>query len=338
MLLDWLLLNLTLALTIFGLMPFGVNIRDADIVQFLLTVFLWLAYFTVSEGIWGSSLGKFAFELRVVRCRDNNRPGLALAVTRVLLLLVFWLFNDMVLPLVYGDADRFAKEHSGWYFCLELLTPLIAVALVVLPMRKRNGYRGLHEWLSGTRVIQLPDIGYPACVTMSESGSTAIPLRVTDNTSQTIAGYTIIGERPTPLHPSTLVATDCHLTHRLVWIVLDTPGSTGQRMWRPTRLAFLNGGIWEGRNWEAYLAPEGVALTECVPLTWRVVRSMLEQLADELTQACEDGSLPDHLELYQVWIGPSGQIQLLDVARERAMPPEEEKSQAQNGRCSSCAR
>src|SRR5205085_2080308 len=32
----------------------------------------------------------------------------------------------------------------------------VGLLLTAAPMRRRNGYRGLHEWLSGTHVIHLP--------------------------------------------------------------------------------------------------------------------------------------------------------------------------------------
>ncbi len=323
MLLDWLLLTLLPMLLLWGLMPWGIDWSEAYATQFVMMLSLWLVYFTFCEGMWGTSLGKAVFELRVVRCRDSSRPGLVTAAIRVSCLLALWLPNDI---FVYFTDD---ETLNGWAnFFGQVALPLMAVLLMVFPMRKRNGYRGLHEWLSGTRVIQVADTASPALVNRSGSGGESALLPVTDTGPHMIGSYTIIGQRSTPLHPSTLVAKDSHLENRLVWIVLDPPANTGQRMWRPTRLAFLNGGTWEGHTWEAYLAPEGAPLPDWVPLEWRDARAVLEELADELTQACLDGSLPDSLEPQQVWISSTGHVQLVDVARDPVVMSEDLRIQA----------
>jgi hypothetical protein len=311
MLLDWLLLSLLSVLLLWGLMPWAIDWSEAYAPEFVMMLSLWLAYFTCSEGMWGASLGKAVFELRVVRCRDNSRPGLIAAAIRVSCLLALWLPNDIYVH--FTETETLSPLVD---FFWQMALPLLAILLMVLPMRKRNGFRGLHEWLSGTRVIQVADTVPPALVHRSRSGDESVRLPVPETKPHMIGSYTIIGERSTPLHPATLVAKDSHLEDRLVWIVLDPPASTGQRMWRPTRLPFLNGGTWEGHTWEAYLAPEGAPLPDWVPLEWRNAQAVLEELADELTQACLDGSLPDPLEPQQVWISSTAHVQFVHVARD----------------------
>jgi hypothetical protein len=46
---------------------------------------------------------------------------------------------------------------------------------------------------------------------------------------------------------------------------------------------------------------------------WHQARPVLEQLADELAEACADGTLPLTLTAYQVWVRPGGQVLLLDA-------------------------
>jgi hypothetical protein len=96
---------------------------------------------------------------------------------------------------------------------------------------------------------------------------------------------------------------------------------------RLTRLRWLAHGTQGGAQWDAFVAPTGAPLPEVVgrggPLPWREARSLLLQLADELTAACADGTLPAELGCGQVWVGPGGQVKLLDVPLTVAPPAPE---------------
>jgi hypothetical protein len=86
---------------------------------------------------------------------------------------------------------------------------------------------------------------------------------------------------------------------------------------RPTRLRWLSAGQEGEMRWDAYLAPAGCPLADlCDPanrLSWRAFRGILEQLAEELTAASADGTLPSLLTVDQVWIQPNGRVQVLDA-------------------------
>jgi hypothetical protein len=47
--------------------------------------------------------------------------------------------------------------------------------------------------------------------------------------------------------------------------------------------------------------------------SWPRALPLLEQLTDELATASTEGTLPDTLSSDQVWVGPDGQLQLLDI-------------------------
>src|SRR6266542_388430 len=107
---------------------------------------------------------------------------------------------------------------------------------------------------------------------------------------------------------------------RSVWLWLrsspEAPEEAVRRdVRRPTRLRWLAGGRHAERCWDAFLAPSGCPLADCLsdkgPLPWHQVRPLLEQLAEELAEAGRDGTLPAILTADQVWTQPDGRLQLL---------------------------
>lgn len=72
-----------------------------------------------------------------------------------------------------------------------------------------------------------------------------------------------------------------------------------------------------GQHWDAFVGSEGCSLVELVRrrgrLDWPEALSLLEQLSSELVCSCADDTVPESLSVDQVWIQPSGRVQLLDV-------------------------
>src|SRR5262249_16918888 len=124
-----------------------------------------LLYFGLLEGAWGASLGKYLLRLRVRRASDGAVPGLARGLIRAAawtalfsLGTLLWLATLILLARAtrFEDLMRQFPLQSMMLSMVPLLGLLAGVGLMLLPMRKRNGYRGLHEFLSSTRVILLP--------------------------------------------------------------------------------------------------------------------------------------------------------------------------------------
>ncbi len=113
---------------VLGLLP-G---RWADASSFV----AFLAYFGILEGRRGCSLGKLAMGLRVTT-ETGQAPGLLRAAGRAL---CFQLRRPLLLVL---PATIAAIVAQVW------LLALFAFA------RRRNGFRGLHEFLTGTRVVSV---------------------------------------------------------------------------------------------------------------------------------------------------------------------------------------
>jgi hypothetical protein len=75
--------------------------------------------------------------------------------------------------------------------------------------------------------------------------------------------------------------------------------------------------VQAGWRWDAFLTTGSRPLQKSVSsdaaLSWRVARTLLQQLTEELIAATADETLPDRLGADQVWIQPGGDLLLLDM-------------------------
>ncbi|HKB35081.1 MAG TPA: protein kinase, partial [Gemmataceae bacterium] len=118
---------------------------------FLVSNGLWLVSITLLEGRWGWSPGKLLLGLRVWAADDSEPPGVARALVRTVAhFSIVFLAASVVTLVSYGDPGLW------WYEFVGVLLTLLGSLLLLSTMRKRNGYRGPHEFLSGTRVVRLP--------------------------------------------------------------------------------------------------------------------------------------------------------------------------------------
>jgi len=292
---------------------------------------LGLAYFGGLERTYGCTPGKWLCRLRVCDAETFDRPTWAQALLRTL---VFFLFKDLG-PLVVGFLVQPLNEilasetdRTDWgvlatsavaVWVLPLLAMVLGLAATGLTMRRRNGYRGVHELASGTRTIRLaatrerrrlPVVEHIPVAAQSDSRP---PGRM--GAFQVRHALAWQGEQ------GLLLAEDSGLG-RQVWIWLHGEGSDfcppGRRdVGRTTRPRWLASGVEDGRTWDAFVAAPGcplpVLLRSGRRLLWADFLPVLEQLAEELSLAVEDGTLPRTLTLEQVWIEPSGRVQLLDA-------------------------
>jgi uncharacterized RDD family membrane protein YckC len=294
----------------------------------LLGNLLIIPYFAILEGLWGLTPGKWLLRLRVCTAHSSDPPGCLRAFWRAVLfyVLVYSIYD--LATLISSEDD--AYPWWGWelvaYFAL-------GIGLLALnsTMRARNGYRGLHELLSGTRVVRLP---WPR---RSERFVSPHPDRLTQDLSpaedlpSTIGPFLVRGALQSSGQEQWVLAEDPTLARKV--LLHCRPGSKSaldfarRNLHRPTRLRWLSAGEIGQLRWDAYLAPTGCPLRDlCSPqhrLSWRAFRGILEQLTDELVAACADGTLPLILTVEQIWVQPDGRVQVLDASLSPAPPPGE---------------
>jgi uncharacterized RDD family membrane protein YckC len=289
-----------------------------------------LLYFALLEARFGCTVGKWCCRLRVCDADSLDRPRPSQALLRTL---VFYAFKDigpllLILTLV-EPLQRYLRGSAGidpatvlllsaLPILLALSTSLLGVLLTGVTMRSRNGYRGVHELASGTRTIRLPNRRERRALQVTASFvavPTGAPLPGKMGAFLVRQALNWEGER------GLLLAEDSGLG-RQVWIWLhgdseDIASPTRREVGRTTRPRWVASGMQNGHPWDAFVAAPGCPLSSLVRpgtrLLWADFFPVLEQLTAELTAALEDGTLPRVLTLEQIWIEPSGRVQLLDA-------------------------
>src|SRR5262249_40499444 len=139
------------------------------------------------------------------------------------------------------------------------------ILLLAVSMRRSNGYRGLHELASGTRVIRLPSrkkrFRLPRKAVESRGSFPA------DRPRQigTFAVRSLVRQAD---GESLLLGEDIGL-QRSVWIWCRPEAEEALplarcALARGTRSRWLAGGIQEGQRWDAFVAPPGCLLSDAV--------------------------------------------------------------------------
>ena len=278
-----------------------------------------LLYYLVLEGATGASLGKRLFGLRVVSAAGSP-PRWGPIAARVLL---FYAPNILIAATLgspwFIDSDS-GRSSSGFYINWKQTgPPVLAFLMFFVTARRGNGWTGLHDVLSGTRVIARPSAIERHSRVAQQAAAAAIPAG-----SARRYGPFIALDASDP-RPGAVVRAFDPVLRRQVWVELadgSKPPIDGARrdLARSARLHWLAGRRSPGENWDAYEAPDGSAWTTGVAdRPWSQVKHQLLDLANELTSSAEDGTRPT-LTLDRVWMRDNGRIVLLDFAPPEAAP------------------
>lgn len=302
----------------------------------LATQVVWFIYFVVLEGIWGCSLGKRLLRLRVCDVSGSESPGIGRTCLRTLVFLALInlgevLHDAALLYLTRGSTSTGEWEQRwGLAMMLPSLSLVIGSLLMMSTMRARNGYRGLHEFASQSRVLQLPwpkkrrqllsTSGWLLYFIRNRRLGSGLPS--TSSLPERVGGFSIRGALKWTTSEKILVGEDASLARKvLIWLRPQAEPkveSTRREIGRRTRLRWLACGQHRELQWDAFLAPSGCPLTELIAsegsLPWYDVRQILEELSAELAQSIAEGSLPRTVSLDQVWIQIHGGIQLADMS------------------------
>src|SRR5262249_12036745 len=135
----------------------GLGSRFIDAATELTWLLVGVVYFGLLEGLWGASLGKLLLRLRVSEADRFEAPGVRRAALRALLVSLTLAVPPLAIGLLPSNAPR---------LLIQVTATLAGLFALAWPMRPRNGFRGLHDLWTSTRVVQLPwpepPITYPA--------------------------------------------------------------------------------------------------------------------------------------------------------------------------------
>jgi eukaryotic-like serine/threonine-protein kinase len=224
-------------------------------------------------------------------------------------------YNYAMAPVV--EASQGTPLGSALGFSVPLLSLTLTLAMFITA-RRGNGYAGLHDLATGTRVV----------LKRTSEGRARAALQAADQPrshgSLRTGPYVILDERPLG-GDRIQVGYDDRLRRR-VWIRRignKEPHLPAERqiLSRSTRLRWLSGRRTDHEAWDAYEAADGQPLLSMLgrPHPWSTVRLWILDLAMEIRAGLAEGYLPP-LALDQVWITKTGRVILLDWPAEPSIP------------------
>jgi uncharacterized RDD family membrane protein YckC len=288
----------------------------AVIITSLLIKLAMYVYFILGEGRWGRTIGKRLLHLRVVRGSGSTEPGLARGALRAA---VFFGLADIIptaiaLGTLFVSDIRTVGIDVGNGNCVDVL----GLLLLISTMRRRNGFRMLHDFASDTRVVRLP---WPERKRSLACAHTRPIYSSGDGLPRDLGRFEIAGAIESRGDSQLLAAVDPNLK-RPVWIRLCRPGTSRLDLARrdltsSVRPRWLTSGCEGQTQWDVFPAPPGQRLVNVIrevgPLTWAEARPMIKTLADELNDACRTKTVPSLLSEEQIWVQSSGQLHWWDI-------------------------
>lgn len=281
-----------------------------DLPELLAVVVPKVLYFFIGEHQFGCTLGKWALRLRVTAA--GGGPA---SVSRLLLRSL--IFSAMTIGAGFV-SESFLIQVARVPIELGVVAYVIGWFMLLIPMRGRNGYRGTHELLSGTRVVQLPWARRLSRIAsaLPSAPSLAIPPQLPKRfgNHHPVALLDSVGD------VFRLVVDDPKMRRTIHLVVRPEKNELypeiRKSLAHPTRTRWIDAGVTDGWSWDAFLAPSGSPLTAVVaqqPLGWPETQFILEQLIDCLDEGLAQGSLRGPLRLDQIFIRADGRIQILDA-------------------------
>jgi eukaryotic-like serine/threonine-protein kinase len=260
-------------------------------------------YYMAFEGLSGASLGKRLFGMRVVSSDGSTATWRQIAVRTA----VFYV-PSLLLALVTASGamvnSPYGRVAAGM---------LLSLAVFFSTARQRNGWRALHDVVSGTSVVARPAVS-------ARHGRTRHPAAAIGPADGAVRRYgPFVALDAAPRTAGSVLHAFDPVLRRPVWIELaasSAPPVDGARrdLTRTGRLHWLTGRRTAEESWDAYEAPDGAPwITVVAKSQWSQTKVQLLDLANELASAADDGTQP-RLALDRLWVRDDGRIVLLDFA------------------------
>jgi uncharacterized RDD family membrane protein YckC len=311
---DTLLVTFIFDLPASVLWPQAVAAGDANLLEPLWSARFY--YFLLAEGHWSRTIGKHLFGLRITTTTGAPASWPHLIVRTAIFFVVPALFR--VVLECFNPASSFVGFLGSVVF---------DVVPLFVSMRASNGYAGLHELLSGTRVMASHD----NTMAIVPNFQPILSL-VRQDRSPSFGPYRVLGTLWQTPTQSVMAARD-DVLQRNVWVHQFTDGTTMRPMSRlavsrATRLRWLNGSRASGRDWDAYEAPSGTTLRDWVHqtgrLSWNDARRVLLDVALEIQAlvAEDDTASVPVLSPERVWVDAGGRARLLGFVVDQTLGAE----------------
>jgi uncharacterized RDD family membrane protein YckC len=302
-------LNMPLAFWLTGLIPTD---RSTFGRQMCLWAGLLLMYFAICETAWRASPGKAIVGLTLVD-RNGCPPRPWQTMTRALIYTTVWNITNL-LWVGFGPSDS------------RLLIDALSQPSNTLPMgalqyallaglfssaRRRNGYAGWHDLVTGTRVVERR-----AVVRAHRRSPRNDATSISQTGGRALGPFRVIDESVPGMPDGWRAGIDDRL-RRPVWIRevrAGTPPLDTARLaiGRATRLRWIAGRRQPTENWDAFESVRGIPLTDVLqqPRTWAEARWWLRDLARECAAQSPADRPP--LRFERVWVLDEGGAKLVD--------------------------
>ena len=225
-----------------GLVGGDANLQHAAIFLATTTTIL---YYSVAESVWGRTIGKWIFGLRLIDSQGQS-PSFFPALGRALLLPGIGIIVAQGLSISFFDPEDpiGTSVRSNLVSQIGWIPPLI----MVMFGRASNGYQCLHGWLTGTRVVKLSGDLESRLLDQFEI---FVPERL--EVEQTRGSYKLVGKYNENLNGvSTYLAKDAELD-RPIWLFdgFESPPMCEKRrhLTRSSRLKLIGQYSEQDRHW-----------------------------------------------------------------------------------------
>jgi len=271
--------------------------------------FLFLLYFTILEGTGGRSIGKKIRKIRIVG-PNRDSPGIPKSFIRTLIFFfVIFVGGRFVRSLLPESLLGVALRKSRAVISVAIYSALSG--LLFLTARRKNGFAGLHDLASNTRVVAM----VPA---RDESVDLSAEEIFIPETKRYIGPYLDLESLRKSADIELILGYDEKLKRKL-WIQILPSGAaplpeSRRDVARRGRLRWINGKRTPDNSWDAFEEVEGKPFLHHVSKRnpWPVVRRWLLETVEEIELGLKDGSLPSSLGLDRLWITGMGRVKLLD--------------------------
>jgi hypothetical protein len=271
-----------------------------------------LLYFGLLESIWGATLGKAFCGLAVIGANRQSAGKIGVMIRAVMYTMCLWSV------LFLSSREPMSLEHvlgALTAFVTVRVFALLPAAILFSTARRHNGFAGLHDLATRTRVVERQVRDTPSGLTIVAAPSERV-----------IVGragpYEVLPDAVHSLGEGWRWGFDPRL-RRAIWLRFSDPGTppvgpARRAVGRGTRLRWLAGRRLHNEAWDAYEAVEGAPLSD-IPHEWTDVRWWLLDLARECVATTAADRAPRRPQ--RVWTLTSGGIKWLDDPAADASAP-----------------